>query len=64
MLERGATYTAVNDILAPRIVVDVDCDAAKSGDFGGELFEAGVVLPNAGNLSVSGQAGEDFCGDE
>lgn len=54
MLERGATYTAVNDILGPRIVVDVDCDAAKSGDLGGELFEAGVVLPNAGNLSVSG----------
>ena len=31
-------------MLVSSVVVDVDCDAAEGGDFGGELGEAGVVL--------------------
>jgi hypothetical protein len=31
-------------MLVARAVVDVDCDAAEGGDFGGEFVEAGVVL--------------------
>ena len=42
---KGKTaYTAIQDILVPRIIIDVDCDAAQGGDFGGEFIEAGVVL--------------------
>ena len=40
----GKTYAVVDDVLVSRIVVDVDCDAAEGGDFGGELGEAAVVL--------------------
>ncbi len=43
-MRRNSAYTAVQDILVPRIIVDVDCDAAQGGDFGGEFIEAGVVL--------------------
>lgn len=45
--EGGNMYAVIDDILVPRIVVDVDCDAAEGGDFGGELVEAGVILPVA-----------------
>lgn len=38
-------YAVINDFLVARIVVDVDGDAAEGGDLGGELVEAGVVLP-------------------
>lgn len=38
-------YAVIDDILAPCIVVDIDCYAAQGGDFGGKLFESGVVLP-------------------
>lgn len=48
-LKRGS-YAAIDDVLTPRIVVDVDSDAAEGGDFGGELLEAGVVLPNAASF--------------
>jgi hypothetical protein len=43
----GKRYAVLDDILAARVVVDVDCDAAQCGDFGGELGEAGVVLSAA-----------------
>ena len=43
--ERGkAAYAVVDDVLVPRVVVDVDCDAAEGGYFGGEFGEAGIVL--------------------
>lgn len=44
------THAVVDDMLVARVVVDVYCDAAKSGYFGGELGEAGIVL------SVEGRA--------
>jgi len=44
----GKKYAVLDDILAARVVVDVDCDAAQCGDFGGELGEAGVVLSAGG----------------
>ena len=31
------TYAVVDDALVPRVVVDVDCDAAEGGYFGGEF---------------------------
>jgi hypothetical protein len=34
----------VDDMLVARIVVDVDCDAAQGGDFGGKGGEGVVVL--------------------
>ena len=43
-MERGGTYGIVDDFVAARVVVDVDCDAAEGGDFGSEFVEAGVVL--------------------
>ena len=39
-------YAVVDDMLVAGIVVDVYCDAAEGGDFGGELIEAGIVLSN------------------
>lgn len=39
------TYSRINNMLIPRTVVDVDCDAPERRDFGGEFVEAGVVLP-------------------
>lgn len=44
----GKRYAVLDDILAARVVIDVDCDAAQCGDFGGELGEAGVVLSAGG----------------
>ena len=41
-------YAVVNDMLVTGIIVDVYCDAAEGGDFGGELIEAGVVLSTLG----------------
>lgn len=38
------TYGVVDDILGAGVIVDVDCDAAQGGDFGGELFQTSVVL--------------------
>jgi hypothetical protein len=38
------TYRIVNNILRPRVVVDVNCDVAQGSDLGRELREAGVVL--------------------
>ena len=35
-------------MLVTGIIVDVYCDAAEGGDFGGELIEAGVVLSTLG----------------
>ena len=40
---KGA-YAVVDDMLVAGIIIDVYCDAAKGGDFGGELIEAGIVL--------------------
>jgi hypothetical protein len=40
----GKAYSAVDDMLIARVVVDVDCDAPERGDLGGEFVEAGVVL--------------------
>lgn len=53
-------YSIIEDILVADVVVDVDCDAAESGDFGGEFVEAGVVLAmGRGKVSFLGlgQAG-------
>jgi len=47
---KGGAYAAIDDILTPCIIVDVDCNAAEGGDLGGELLEAGVVLPNAASF--------------
>jgi len=44
----GKRYAVLDDILAARVVVDVDGDAAQGGDFGGELGEAGLVLSGGG----------------
>lgn len=41
---RRGTYAVIDDMLVAGVVVDVYCDAAEGGDFGGELVEAGVVL--------------------
>ena len=41
--ERKA-YAVINDMLVAGIIIDVYCDAAESGDFGGQLVEAGIVL--------------------
>lgn len=43
-MKEGGGYAVIDDVLAPGIVVDVDCDSAEGGDFGGEFGEAGVVL--------------------
>lgn len=40
---KGA-YAVVDDMLVAGIIIDVYCDAAEGGDFGGELIEAGIVL--------------------
>lgn len=45
-----------------RIVIDVDCDAAESGDFGGELVEAGVVLSVGRKGLVCGAGKEEVEG--
>jgi hypothetical protein len=45
--EEEATYGIVDDVLGSGIVVDVDGYAAQGGDLGGELVEAGIVLPLA-----------------
>ena len=37
-------YAVVDDMLVAGIVIDVYCDAAEGGDFGGQFIEAGVVL--------------------
>lgn len=50
----GGPYAVVDDMLVPCIVVDVDCDTAEGGDFGGELGEAGVVLSVGQVGGVSG----------
>ena len=39
------TYIAVNQALISRIVVDVYRDAAKGGNFVGEVIEERIVLP-------------------
>lgn len=55
----GGRYGIIEDILVAGIVIDVDCDAAQSGDFGGEFVEAGVVLAVGGLAFVSlGWAGK------
>lgn len=36
------------------VVVDVDCDAAQGGHFGGEVVEAGVVLSGDGLVGGGG----------
>lgn len=41
----GGAYSAVDDMLVARVVVDVDCYAAQGRDFGREFVEARVVLP-------------------
>ncbi|KAH6608583.1 hypothetical protein Trco_001929 [Trichoderma cornu-damae] len=41
---RFVTYGVVNDVLGASIVIYVDGDAAQGCDFGGELFQPGVVL--------------------
>ncbi len=38
------SYAVINDMLVAGIIIDVYCDAAEGGDFGGELIEAGIVL--------------------
>lgn len=38
------THRIVNDVLGPRIVVNVYGDAAQGRDLGGQLVEARVVL--------------------
>lgn len=38
------TYGVVDDILSPRVVVDVDGDATQGGHLGRQLVQARVVL--------------------
>lgn len=40
----GRPYAVVNDILAARVIINVDRDAAEGGDLGRKFVEAGVVL--------------------
>lgn len=55
---RRRAYRVVQHSLVARVVVDVDRDAAQGRDLGGELVEAGVVLPGERSLSAQGvQAG-------
>lgn len=55
---RRRAYRVVQHSLVARVVVDVDRDAAQGRDLGGELVEAGVVLPGERLLSARGvQAG-------
>lgn len=41
---RATTHGVVDDILGPRVVVNVNRHAAQGGDLGGQLIEPGVVL--------------------
>lgn len=59
----GGKYAVIDDILVSGIVVDVDCDAAEGGDFGGELVEAGVVLPGEGGV-LARELGDDVWGED
>lgn len=43
-MHREGAYGVVNDLVRPSIVVDVDGDAAESGDLAGELVQTSVVL--------------------
>jgi hypothetical protein len=43
----ATAYGVVDDLMAASIVVDVNGHAAKGRDLGGQLVEAGVVLPLA-----------------
>ena len=52
-MEEIRSYAVVNDILAPRIVVDIDCHTPQCGDFGGELIEARAVLSVRGLAVVT-----------
>lgn len=42
--KRKEPYAVVDDMLVAGIIIDVYCDAAEGGDFGGEFIETGVVL--------------------
>lgn len=52
-------YAVVDHMLVSSVVVDVDCDAAEGGDFGGELGEAGVVLSSVLGLGCVRRWGEN-----
>lgn len=41
---RPSAYSIIDDILSPRIIVNVNGDAAQGRDFSGELVQARVVL--------------------
>lgn len=56
--EEGRRYAVLDDILAARVVVDVDRDAAQRRDFGGEFGEAGVVLSGGGLVRCLREGGE------
>lgn len=55
----GVAYGAVDDLLVPRVVVDVHRHAAQRGDFRCELVEARVVLP-VGSFARCQQSGLRF----
>lgn len=46
------TYRMVDYTLIPSMVMDVDCDGSKSGDFGREATEKRIVLPIEGMLAI------------
>lgn len=46
--EEKGQYAVVDDMLVAGTIIDIYCDAAEGGDFGGELIEAGVVLSVVG----------------
>ena len=46
------TYRMVDYTLIPRMVMDVDCDGSKSGDFGREATEERIVLPIERMLAI------------
>ena len=48
MVKEKRSYAIVNDILAPRIVVDIYCHTPQRGDFGRELVKPRAVLSMSG----------------
>jgi hypothetical protein len=40
----GGTYSAINNMLIPRIIVDIYRHSAEGRHFRGEFVEAGIIL--------------------
>jgi len=56
----GRTHRAINNLVVPRLVVDIDGDATERGHFLGKLREERVVLSAATGINgVGRRAGEE-----